>query len=168
MRYPSADDDRLAESEPGGAEDTLAAALGPLGSLAGVRIGQQLVDEIVAHALEDAPNECCGMVAGRDGEAVAVHRAKNAFASPLRYEIDSRDQLRITTEIEERSEEIAAIYHSHTASEAYPSQTDINLARNWPDPLYLICSLEDPEAPIVRGFAIRDGDVEEVELDVDA
>ena len=69
-------------------------------------------------------------------------------------------------EIEEHGEEIAAIYHSHTASPANPSQTDINLAENWPDPLYVICSLAEPEAPSVRGFEIRDGRVEEVELDV--
>ena len=61
-------------------------------------------------------------------------------------------------------EEIAAIYHSHTKSEAYPSQTDVNLAANWPDPVYLICSLADPERPKTRAFAIRDGAVEEVEL----
>ena len=73
----------------------------------------------------------------------------------------------LVDEIEDGREEIAAIYHSHTKSEAYPSQTDVNLAANWPDPLYIICSLADPERPDVRAFAIRDGDVEEVALDVD-
>jgi proteasome lid subunit RPN8/RPN11 len=131
-----------------------------------MRIAQDLLDEIVAHSREEAPNECCGMVAGRDGSALAVHRARNAAASPLRYEMDSQDQVRLWREIEERGEEIAGIYHSHTKSEALPSQTDINLARNWPDPLYLICSLADPGAPVVRAFAIRDGRVAEVELEV--
>jgi proteasome lid subunit RPN8/RPN11 len=70
-------------------------------------------------------------------------------------------------EIEDHGEEIAAIYHSHTKSPAEPSQTDINLAENWPEPLYLICSLADSEAPTVRGFAIRDGAVEEVDLHVE-
>ncbi len=69
-------------------------------------------------------------------------------------------------EIEGRGEEIAAIYHSHTKTPADPSQTDINLAENWPDPVYLICSLADPDDPTVRGFAIREGNVNEVELDV--
>jgi proteasome lid subunit RPN8/RPN11 len=127
-----------------------------------------MLEEIVAHAREEAPNECCGMVAGRDGRATTVHRARNAFASPLRYEIHPQDQFRITTEIEERGEEIAAIYHSHTRSAAYPSQTDVNLAANWPDPLYLICSVADPEAPEVRVFTIRDGRVEESQLEVEA
>ena len=107
------------------------------------------------------------MVAGSDGRATRVYRARNAEASPLRYTIHPSDQFRITMEIEERGEEIAAIYHSHTSSPAEPSQTDINLAENWPDPLYLICSLAEPEAPSVRGFSIRDRRVDEVELDVD-
>ena len=132
-----------------------------------MRISRAMLDEIVQHAREEAPNECCGMLAGRDGLATSVYRARNAFASPLRYEVHPQDQFRITMEIEERGEEIAAIYHSHTKTAAYPSQTDVNLASNWPDPIYLICSLADPSAPDVRGFAITDGSVEEVELAVE-
>jgi [CysO sulfur-carrier protein]-S-L-cysteine hydrolase len=125
-----------------------------------------MVDEMVAHARAEAPNECCGMIAGRDGTATSIHRARNAEESPLRYVIHPTDQLRIMEEIEERGEELAAIYHSHTGSPAYPSQTDINLAENWPDPLYVICSLADRE-PEVRAFAIRDGEVEEVALELE-
>jgi proteasome lid subunit RPN8/RPN11 len=132
-----------------------------------LQIAGQLLDEIVAHARDEAPNECCGMVAGSDGRATRVYRARNAEASPLRYTIHPQDQFRITMEISERGEEIAAIYHSHTSSPAEPSQTDISLAENWPDPVYLICSLDGPDAPSVRGFTIRDRLVEEVELDVD-
>jgi [CysO sulfur-carrier protein]-S-L-cysteine hydrolase len=137
-----------------------------LASISPVRIARKLLDQIVAHAREEAPNECCGLVAGRNGDATEVHRARNAFASPFRYEVHPQDQFRITMEIEGRGEEIAAIYHSHTRSAAYPSQTDVNLAANWPDPLYLICSLAEPDAP-VRAFSIRDARVEEVELTVD-
>jgi [CysO sulfur-carrier protein]-S-L-cysteine hydrolase len=132
-----------------------------------VRIAQPLLDEIVAHARDDVPNECCGMVAGRDGEATRIYRARNAEASPFRYTIHPQDQFRITMEIEDRGDEIAGIYHSHTKSPAEPSQTDVNLADNWPDPLYLICSLANPDAPEVRAWSIRDGSVEEVDLDVD-
>jgi [CysO sulfur-carrier protein]-S-L-cysteine hydrolase len=133
----------------------------------GMRIGSNLVDEIVAHAREATPNECCGMLAGLDGAATRVYPARNAEASPLRYTIHPQDQIRIMTEIEERGEEIAAIYHSHTKTPAEPSQTDINLAENWPDPLYVICSIADPTAPSVRAFAIRGASVEEVELRVE-
>lgn len=131
-----------------------------------MRIARSLLDEIVAHAREDVPNECCGMVSGRDGEATRVYPARNAEASPFRYTIHPQDQFRITMEIEDRGEDIAAIYHSHTKSPAEPSQTDINLAENWPEPLYVICSLADPDEPQVRAFEIRDGGVREVGLDV--
>jgi proteasome lid subunit RPN8/RPN11 len=131
-----------------------------------VRIARPLLDEIVAHARDDVPDECCGMVAGQNGEATRVYRARNAEASPFRYVIHPQDQFRITMEIEDHGEEIVGIYHSHTKSPAEPSQTDINLAENWPDPLYLICSLAEPDAPDVRAWSIKDGAVREVDLDV--
>ena len=131
-----------------------------------MRIPTEIVDEIIAHAREEAPTECCGMIGARDGAATSLYRARNAEASPLRYTVHPTDQLRIMDEIEDRDEELAAIYHSHTGSRAYPSQTDVNLAENWPDPLYVICSIADPERPDVRAFAMRDGDVDEVALDV--
>jgi len=130
-------------------------------------IAASLIDEIIRHSLEEAPNECCGIVAANDGRVTSVERARNVFASPLRYEIHPQDQFRIMSAIDDRGEELAGIYHSHTGSAAVPSQTDINLAENWPDPLYLICSVMDPSDPVVRAFAIRDGEVTEAELDVD-
>lgn len=132
-----------------------------------VKISRALVDEIIAHALEEAPNECCGMIAGRDGRATEVFRARNEMASPLAYNVHPQDLFRITRTIEERGEELAAIYHSHTKSPPEPSQTDINLAANWPDPLYVICSIADRDAPQVRAWAIRDGAVTEVDLEVE-
>jgi [CysO sulfur-carrier protein]-S-L-cysteine hydrolase len=130
-----------------------------------MKVPQQLIDEMVAHARDDAPNECCGMVGGIDGEAQTVYRAENAEASPLRYSIDAAEQFRLMKEIEGAGEELVAIYHSHTKSEAYPSQTDVNLA-GWPDAVYLIVSLADSEAPDVKGFWIRDGGISDAELDV--
>ena len=131
-----------------------------------MEIAQSLIDEIVVHAREDAPNECCGLVAGRSGVATRVFRARNELASPLAYNVHPQDLLRITNEIDDAGEELAAIYHSHTRSPAEPSQTDINLAANWPDPVYLICSIADADAPVVRGWHLRDGKVAEVELSV--
>jgi proteasome lid subunit RPN8/RPN11 len=131
-----------------------------------VRIARELIDEIIAHAREEAPNECCGLIAGADGRAGRLFRARNAEASPFRYVVDPRDQIRIMGEIEDAGEELVGIYHSHTRSPAYPSQTDVNLADGWPDPLYLICSVVSEE-PELRAFAIRDGAVDEVELEVE-
>lgn len=129
-----------------------------------MRIAGALADEIIAHARKDAPNECCGLIGGRDGEATSVHRAENLFESPLRFEV--ANPVPLLRAIEDAGEELAGIYHSHTKSEAYPSQTDVNLARGWPDPLWFICSLADPDRPVLRAFAIRDGEVGEVELEV--
>lgn len=132
-----------------------------------MRIKAELLEEVIAHAREDLPNECCGMIGGAAGEARTVYRARNAFESPLRFDVHPSDLFRITErEIPEAGEELLAIYHSHPGSEAFPSQTDINMAEGWPDPLWLICSLADPESPVVRGFRIRDGEVAEAELDV--
>ena len=129
-----------------------------------MRIPSELYAELIEHAREEAPNECCGMIASRDGEAVSVYRATNTAASPLRYEIDGAEQYQIQMSIDDEGLDLGAIYHSHTRSAPYPSQTDINLAF-YPDALYVIVGLagEDPE---VRAFEIRDGRVAEADLHV--
>ena len=134
-------------------------------SLPFVRISRAHWDELVAHAREESPNECCGYMRLRDGTVEEVFRAVNERASPYGYELDHRS-LFAANELDDEGHGVA-IYHSHPRSAAEPSQTDINLAENWPDPLYVICSIADPERPDVRAFAIRDGDVEEAEFVVD-
>lgn len=128
-----------------------------------MKISQELIDQLVAHARDDEPNECCGMVGGVDGEATTVYRAENAEASPFRYGIAGQEQIDLMKRIEEAGEEMLAIYHSHTKSPAYPSQTDVNLA-GWPDAVYLIVSLASPEAPEVKGYWIRDAKIADVEI----
>jgi proteasome lid subunit RPN8/RPN11 len=128
-----------------------------------MRISDDILAELIAHARDEAPNECCGMIAARDGRFTTHFRARNEFESPMRFQIDSRDQIRISNEIESRGDEIGAIYHSHPNSEAKPSQTDVNLARWWPGVLWVICSLAGDE-PVVRAFRIDGTEVEEVEL----
>jgi proteasome lid subunit RPN8/RPN11 len=131
-----------------------------------MRIPRRLYDEMLEHAREEAPNECCGIIVGKDGDATTLYRATNAEHSPLRYTLDPNDLFRITfREIPENDEEMLAIYHSHTGSPAYPSQTDINLA-TYPDAVYLILSLVDGEEPL-RGFRIDEGEVTEVDLTVE-
>src|SRR5436305_11982289 len=127
-----------------------------------MRMSKQLLDEIIDHARAETPIECCGMVASRDGAAVRVYRATNAAASPLRYEIDGAEQYRIQMEIEDAALDLGAIYHSHTRTEPYPSQTDINLAF-YPEALYVIVGLAG-EAPDVRAYTIRDGHVASADL----
>ena len=130
-----------------------------------MRIARDLYEQMIEHARAEAPNECCGMVASRDGQAVKVHRAVNAAASPLRYEIDGAEQYRIQMEIDDAGLELGAIYHSHTRTAPYPSQTDINLAF-YPEALYVIVGLGG-EQPAVRAYTIRDGQVAAAELVVE-
>ncbi len=136
------------------------------GSLAAMRIPRALYDEMLAHAQADAPNECCGMIASSDGEAVRVLRAENAAASPLRFVIEPQELFASYSAIEADGYDLGAIYHSHTRSEPYPSQTDINFAAGWPGVHWLILGLAG-DAPTARIFDIRDGEVTELELDVD-
>ena len=124
---------------------------------------RKFIDEMIAHALEEAPNECCGIIAGPDGRAVKLFRAQNAEASPYRYNVDPKELFRIYRECDENGWEFIVIYHSHTASEAYPSATDVRLAF-WPETYYVLVSLMDPEKPAVRGFRIEDGHVSEEEI----
>ena len=123
-----------------------------------MKIAPDLIEEILAHAREESPNECCGMIGGADGQARTVYRATNAEASPLRYSIDAKEQFDLMRKIEDTGEELVGIYHSHTHSEAYPSKTDRRLAF-YPDSRYLLLSVADREQPVLRSFFIRDGEV---------
>jgi proteasome lid subunit RPN8/RPN11 len=127
-----------------------------------VRIAQDLLDRIVEHARAEAPNECCGIVVMRDGRAESVQPAKNIHASPLKFEIDHSDQIRLYREFGD----FDCIYHSHTRSEPYPSQTDVNFSANWPGVEWLIVGLAGDE-PTVRSFLISDGVVREVGVEVE-
>jgi proteasome lid subunit RPN8/RPN11 len=130
-----------------------------------MRIAADLLEPVVAHAREEHPNECCGVVAVRDGVAVGVHRTTNLAASPLRFEVDGMELHRLLSAIEDRGEQIGAIYHSHTRSAPYPSQTDVNFAAGWPGVEWLIVGLAG-DGPEVRSFLIDDGRVTEVPVEV--
>jgi [CysO sulfur-carrier protein]-S-L-cysteine hydrolase len=131
-----------------------------------LKIARRHIDEMIDHARADAPNECCGLVGGTGDEAKSVRRAENAEASPFRYSIAPREQLEMMNRIDEDGEELVGIYHSHTRTPAYPSQTDINLASGWPEAVYLIVSLEHPDEPSVKAFRINGSAVEDVDLQI--
>jgi [CysO sulfur-carrier protein]-S-L-cysteine hydrolase len=126
---------------------------------------QQYIDEMIAHAKEDAPDECCGIIAGKDGRATKLYRAINAEHSPYRYSVDAKDLLRIYGEVDASDWEFLVIYHSHTHTEAYPSPTDVRLA-GWPDAYYVLVSLMDEAKPVVRAFRIVEGVVTEEPLEL--
>jgi len=133
-------------------------------------ISSDLLEQILAHAREESPNECCGVVGvvptseGRPAQAMRVRSTRNVHASPKRFEIDGRDVLRAINEFEDAGWEIGAIYHSHTHTEPYPSQTDINFAASWPGVEWIIVGLADPTAPTIRSYLIDGGTVREVEI----
>ena len=129
-----------------------------------MRTPQALLDEMIEHSKADDPNECCGLIGGIGDEAITLHRMENTAHSPLRYEMDSKEQLTVCKQIVEAGHDVVGIYHSHTKTAAYPSQTDINLASGWPDAVYFIVSLEKADEPDVRGFKIRNGQVEDVDI----
>lgn len=133
-----------------------------------LNIGRDIVDAIVAHARRDHPDEACGIVAGPIGSdrPVRLVPMTNAERSPTFYRFDSLEQLRVWREMDDRDEEPVVIYHSHTATEAYPSRTDRDLAAE-PDAHYLLVSTRDDDDVEVRSFRIVDGVVTEEEVVVD-
>lgn len=134
-------------------------------------ISQELLEQIVAHAREETPKECCGVVAviparaDVPARAVRVKRARNIHQSPKRFEIDGKEALAAINEFEDAGWELGAIYHSHTHTAPYPSQTDINVAAQWPGVEWIIVGLADPQEPEVRSYLIEGGAVHEVAVE---
>jgi proteasome lid subunit RPN8/RPN11 len=126
-----------------------------------VKISREHRDALIAHAREEAPNECCGYVCGRDGRIEQVVRSTNLRASPYGYELDPGSLL-AANQLDDQGFEVG-IYHSHPKSSAEPSQTDINLA-HYPHWAYLIVSLAGE--PEVRAWWIGDGRVEEEPVEI--
>ena len=131
-----------------------------------MRIDRALLDDIVAHAVRDAPNECCGIVAARDAAATAVYATENVAASSFRFEVDSSELIRLWNDIESEGADVGAIYHSHTRSKPYPSQTDVNFARNWPGVEWIIVGVDKQGHTDVHSYLVDGGQISEVELEV--
>lgn len=123
-------------------------------------------EAMIAHARSDAPFEVCGMLATENGRVVRHYEIANAERSATFFRMDSMAHYRAYMDIEDRGWGLV-IYHSHTHTEAFPSETDVKQALNYPDAVYLIVSLQDADAPVIRGFDIVDGAVTERILYVD-
>ena len=127
-----------------------------------LELPREMVDQVIAHARRDHPDEACGVIAGRDGAATRVVEMENAERSPTFYRFDAREQLRVWREMDDADEVPFVVYHSHTATEAHPSRTDITLASE-PDAHYLLVSTRSQDAE-VRSFRIAEGVVTEEEI----
>jgi [CysO sulfur-carrier protein]-S-L-cysteine hydrolase len=126
-------------------------------------LSQAQQQQIFEHCMAERPNEACGLLAGRGERIHRVFPARNKEQSPVRYEIEPADLIRIFHEIEDDDLELVGIFHSHVYTQAYPSQTDIRLAY-YPDALYVLVSLLNERQPLLRAFTIVDGQVNEVEV----
>ena len=135
--------------------------------LAVLTIDASILEAIVAHARRDHPDEACGVVAGKIGSDVPERLVEmdNAERSSTFYRFDSMEQLRVWREMDDRDEEPVVIYHSHTATEAYPSRTDVSYAGE-PGAHYLLVSTRDAHVTEVRSFSIVDGTVTEEPVNV--
>ncbi|WP_344424660.1 M67 family metallopeptidase [Amycolatopsis minnesotensis] len=133
-----------------------------------LRIRRELADEIVAHARRDHPDEACGVIAGPEGSDTPERYIPmlNAARSPTFYEFDSGDLLKLYREMNARDEVPVVIYHSHTATEAYPSRTDVSYASE-PDAHYVLVSTRDPERHEFRSYRIVDGVVTEEQVEIE-
>jgi proteasome lid subunit RPN8/RPN11 len=132
-----------------------------------LRIRRELVDEIVAHARRDHPDEACGVIAGPVGSDKPERYIPmlNAARSPTFYEFDSGDLLKLYREMDANDEVPVVIYHSHTATQAYPSRTDVSYASE-PDAHYVLVSTRDPEQHEFRSYRIVDGVITEEPVEV--
>lgn len=132
-----------------------------------LRIRRELVDEIVAHARRDHPDEACGVIAGPEGSDAPERFIPmlNAARSPTFYEFDSGDLLKLYRELDANDEVPVVIYHSHTATEAYPSRTDASIAAE-PGAHYVLVSTRDPEVHEFRSYRIVDAEITEEPVEI--
>jgi proteasome lid subunit RPN8/RPN11 len=132
-----------------------------------LRIRRDLAEEIVAHARRDHPDEACGVIAGPAGtdRPERLVEMVNAARSPTFYEFDSTDLLRLYKEMQAQDEDPVVIYHSHTATEAYPSRTDVSYASE-PFAHYVLVSTREADTRELRSYRILDGEVTEEDVEV--
>jgi proteasome lid subunit RPN8/RPN11 len=124
---------------------------------------RSMVEQVVTHARRDHPDECCGVISAVDGQAARLVEMENAERSPTGFTFDSAEWLRVYRELDDADEEPWVVYHSHTATEAYPSRTDIKWSATAGFPYWLLVSTRADEDE-VRAFTIADGEVTEVPL----
>ena len=121
-----------------------------------IRISQKFIDQMIEHSTDEDPNECCGILAGTNGDISKLYKIRNASPSPYRYVMDPQEMLTSIQDADENGIDLVAFYHSHTHSPAYPSETDTRMAveSGWVDFCYVLISLEDEDKPVVQFYVI--------------
>jgi proteasome lid subunit RPN8/RPN11 len=125
-------------------------------------IPPNIFTEMLDHCRAGYPNEACGILAGKDNEVSRIYKLTNVEKSPVSYFMDSKEQFRVMKDMRENNLSMLSIFHSHPSSAAYPSEKDRNLAF-YEDCVYIIVSLLEKE-PVVKGFLIREGDIQEISV----
>ncbi len=134
-----------------------------------IKISQKFIDQMIEHSKSENPNECCGILAGTNGDISKLYKIRNASPSPYRYVMDPQEMLTSIQDADENGIDLVAFYHSHTHSPAYPSETDTRMAveSGWVDFCYVLVSLEDDDKPVVRFYVIdSDGEVLDEETQI--
>ena len=124
---------------------------------------------MIEHSKSEDPIECCGILAGTNGDISKLYKIRNASPSPYRYVMDPQEMLTSIQDADENGIDLVAFYHSHTHSPAYPSETDTRMAveSGWVDFCYVLVSLEDDDKPVVRFYVIdSDGEVLDEETQI--
>lgn len=124
-----------------------------------LKIPRRLIAEMISHALEDDPDECCGVLVGSGDSALKSRRMKNVHGNRVsRYSMDPLELMDVQRDADAAGQQFVAIYHSHTYTQAYPSETDVGNAveSGWTDPYYVLVSLVEKTRPIVRAYRIGD------------
>ena len=135
-----------------------------------LKISKKYIDEMIGHAFDENPYECCGILTGESNVITGLHRITNTTRSPYRYVMDAQEFLDADKDAEDKGWEFLAFYHSHTRSPAYPSRTDVRMAleSGWLDVYYILVSLEEQTNPQVRAFHIvESGDIIEEEFQME-
>jgi proteasome lid subunit RPN8/RPN11 len=132
------------------------------------------LDQLVAQARRDAPDETCGMIGGKDGRALKIYPIRNVAANRVKhYYMDGAEQIRAMQDMDENGYDILAIYHSHPVTQPYPSPTDLRDAWDadlqeprYPGTLYIILSLRQPDAPEIHAYQLHNSNITEIPLEI--
>ena len=131
-----------------------------------LHLSRAMVDQVLAHARRDHPDECCGVIAGIGGTATRLFEMDNAERSPTGFTFDSAEWLTVYRDIDDADEDLLVVYHSHTATEAYPSRTDILWSQTTGFGYWLLVSTREEAVDEVRCFRITGGEVVEEEFKI--
>jgi proteasome lid subunit RPN8/RPN11 len=129
-----------------------------------IKIPNPIYNAMVEHARKESPLECCGILGGKNGTVEKVFELRNEEQSPVRYSMSPQDQLRIFDEMDKESLDMVAVYHSHTHTIPYPSETDVKLAF-YPEVVSVIISLKE-ETPVMKAFRIKENAISTEEIEV--